>query len=82
MQISILQQAGLGPALGLHLPEDLCSGSPGSELRNERKKIDDAAAVLRCVLENAAAIFGEDEAYGMSQWEDRYGNMTSVPCWI
>ena len=65
MQIPILQQAGLGPALGLHYLESSSFDLVESELRNERKKIDEAAAALRCVLENATAIFEEDETHIM-----------------
>ena len=82
MPIPILQQAGLGPALGLHLLEDSRSGSTESELRNERRRIDEAAAVLRCVLENAAAIFEDDECYDVVHVEDWCGDAASVPRWI
>jgi hypothetical protein len=36
-------------------------GAAGSELMDERRRIGEVAEVLRCVLENAMAIFDEDD---------------------
>lgn len=48
-------------ALDLHQIGSQSLVSVADELNYERKRVDEAAAVLKCVFENATAIFEEDE---------------------
>ena len=52
----------------------------GSKLADVRRRIVEVAAVLRCVLENAVAIFEEDD--GERKVEGGSGNGVSVVEWV